>query len=148
MPGIPRLEEIPVVIPHCLGGWSRFEDPVYSSIHMFCTIVRRIIILSYSTCIIAARYTQDNQNTFHLRITCSARTYKMAYLSPSLLEYCDKETASFNTYDDLFEYFVDSDSYGLSDNTTDRSTSDEWEKYFDLPESLSGSDAISKLTIS
>lgn len=70
----------------------------------------------------------------------------MAYLSASMPNN-HKEPFSFPSYDDLLEQsteYLDSDSYGLSGQSTDRSTADEWEKYFDLPDSSSGSDTIGK----
>lgn len=66
----------------------------------------------------------------------------MAFLSSSMTSGDKEFFSSLTPYDDLFDQFVDSDSYGLSDNTTDQSASDEWDKYFDIPESLTGSDTL------
>ena len=50
----------------------------------------------------------------------------------------NKEVAWFNTYDDLFEHFVDTDSFDISDNTADPSSSDDLGNFFDISGPLNG----------
>ena len=53
-----------------------------------------------------------------------------------------KSPALFSTFDDIFDHFIDTDSYELSDNTADRSPSDEWENYYDVHDATGEWDAV------
>lgn len=147
------LGNCPSSIPQCQ---RRLDKPltgsqvpcIYSDAHSEGIVLQGFFLSRFhphTSCKVHPKHNFSSATRDHL-ITCEVQSLQMAYLSASMPQQ-HKEAFSFSGYDDLFEQYVeypDSDSYGLSDNSTDRSTSDEWEKYFDLPDSSSGSEAIGK----
>ncbi|TKA73965.1 hypothetical protein B0A49_02901 [Cryomyces minteri] len=62
---------------------------------------------------------------------------------PTSIRPANNEPAWFDSYDDLFEHYVDSDPFELSDSTLERTSSNDFSNFFDLSAFSSDSDPAS-----